>query len=303
MTNNASDNLIKEEPVTADFCPHLGLKKDPLTMLHYPSDWNYCHHVRPSQTPKLKHQRAYCLCANYASCPVFTAPQGKRLPKDMRFRHRIPPKVLLIIRRVLLVAFLVGLLAIAFFNRSLIRSEVATLMMPAWQRTQMAAPPVTVTPNLMTTPTSLPAPTETVIPTQTSTPLPTITPFRPRPVLRPGVPIGDEVTFVIYQVVEGDTLDLIANRYNTSSAAIRASTLFMPEVLWAELFVVIPVDITDVSDLPIFDPYEVTVAQITVEALAEMMDIDPEALVFYNHLWPGFQLQQGEWVLLPYDRE
>lgn len=298
-----SDESPNKEPVKADFCPDLGMEGDSTTVLHYPAEWNYCYHVSPAQTPKFKHQSVYCLHINYVNCPVYKAPAGEHLPNEFRYRHKIPARTLSILRKVVLGLFLMGLLSVVFFNRDLIRTEVDSFLMPGWQRTQMAAPAVTMTPNQLTTPTSLPVPTDTQVPTLASTSLPTMTPTRPRPVLAPGVPIGDEFIFVIYQVVEGDTLDLIANRFNTNAAAIRASTLFLLEVLWAELYVVIPVDRTDVADLPIFDPYEVTVAQITVEGLAEMMEVDLEALIFYNHLWPGFQLQQGDWVLLPYARD
>lgn len=296
----ASNNPKQEKLV---YCPDLGLKADPTTVLQYPSDWNYCHHVKRAKTPKLNHQRTFCLCANYENCPVFTAPRAQRLPKDIRYRRKISRKTVSTLSKVILALVLIGLLVAAFLNRNLIQEEVSSFLVPDWQKTQMAAPTITVTSNQLGTPTSLQLPTSTETPAATPTPPPTATPTRPAPVLDLGVPIGDEVRYVIYLVNEGDTLELIANRFNTTASAIRASTLFLPQVLWAELVVVVPVDLTDVEDLPIFDPYQVTVAQIEVETLAATMEIDLDDLIYYNHLWPGFQLRQGDWVLLPYERE
>lgn len=303
-----SNNNQSNSSATPNHCPNLGLKDDALTLMDYPSEWNYCHHVSPERIPEYQHQRTYCLSANHQECPVFTAIANLKMPSDIRLKQNIFTKMGAMVRRVITIIVLIGLLAVIFLYRGEIRTEVAYLLLPAWQKTQMAAPDVTVqSTNLFTataiiTPTGELEATSTQMPIATETPVPTVTFTRPAPVLDLGVPIGGEYRYVIHWVNEGETLQIIANRFNTTPDAIQEINNFLTQVLWADSLVVVPVDNENVDGLPVFEPYQVDVNEISVEDLAEELQIDLEAFIYHNHLWPGYILRQGNWVILPYDR-
>ena len=70
-------------------CPHLGLKSDPTTALHFASVGNYCHHVNPPEVVKETHQTAFCLTADYVNCPVYKMAAGGRLPRKFRSKSAV----------------------------------------------------------------------------------------------------------------------------------------------------------------------------------------------------------------------
>jgi hypothetical protein len=72
------------KPTRSHICPHLGLKSDPTTALHFASVGNYCHHANPPEVVKEAHQTAYCLVAEHVNCPVFKMAAGSRLPRKFR---------------------------------------------------------------------------------------------------------------------------------------------------------------------------------------------------------------------------
>lgn len=72
------------KPTRSHICPHLGLKSDPSTALHFASVGNYCHHANPPEVVKEGHQTAYCLVAEHVNCPVFKMAAGARLPRKFR---------------------------------------------------------------------------------------------------------------------------------------------------------------------------------------------------------------------------
>ena len=64
-------------------CPYLGLKKDPSTVLEFPSERNYCHHARPVAPVNLRHQRLACLTERYVNCPIYQQTTSQALPEDL----------------------------------------------------------------------------------------------------------------------------------------------------------------------------------------------------------------------------
>lgn len=64
-------------------CPYLGLKRDPSTVLEFPSERNYCHHARPIAPVNLRHQRLACLTDRYVNCPVYQQAREQSLPEDL----------------------------------------------------------------------------------------------------------------------------------------------------------------------------------------------------------------------------
>ncbi len=72
------------KPTRSKLCPHLGLKSDPTTALHFASMGNYCHHVNPPEVVRDSHQTAYCLLAEHVKCPIYLAPLAGRMPRKYR---------------------------------------------------------------------------------------------------------------------------------------------------------------------------------------------------------------------------
>jgi len=80
----ASRLSIMAKPTRSHICPHLGLKSDPTTALHFASVGNYCHHAKPPEVVKEAHQTAFCLVAEHTACPVYKMAAGSRLPRKYR---------------------------------------------------------------------------------------------------------------------------------------------------------------------------------------------------------------------------
>lgn len=61
-------------------CPYLGLKDDPITSLGFPSEGNYCHHLRPIAPIKGGYQEKYCLTAEHTACSIYKAANPQPAP-------------------------------------------------------------------------------------------------------------------------------------------------------------------------------------------------------------------------------
>jgi len=141
-------------------------------------------------------------------------------------------------------------------------------------------------------------------PTLTQTPIPpSETPSPPiatsiPPILALETPIGPDQQFIIHAVIPGEALELYARDYNTTVEAIRAINYKLPSFLPLDWFVVIPLNTTDVTDVPAFEPYAIKQTS-TVEALADLLAVDLTELRRYNRIPSGYILNPGDWVLVP----
>jgi hypothetical protein len=283
-----------------EMCPNLGLKNDRTTSAGYPSRWNVCYHAKGKPAPELEYQRTTCLTAQYIQCVVYKSPPGVKLPENIqqpREPIKIEPKLFLWALLVILLG--VGVL-LGNNYREQIFTQVDRILVPAWQQTQRALPTtIPHTSTAVATPTETQQPT--VTPAATSTPEPTALPtatWRPA-VFDLGTPIGGEVKFIILRVSEGSALGQFASRYNTTEAAIRAVNYNMPSVLFIDMILIIPLDVTDARDLPAFEAYQIQEGGISVTALATQLGVDPEDVSLYNHIDPDRILKPGEWILIP----
>ncbi|MEA3325750.1 MAG: LysM domain-containing protein [Chloroflexota bacterium] len=130
----------------------------------------------------------------------------------------------------------------------------------------------------------------------------TSTPTDVKPVLTLDIPIGSEYQFIIHRVKEGESLQIFADLYNTSVEAIRAVNYDLIAPLWIDWLVIIPVNTTDVEDIPTFEPYQVESDQITISELSKQLSTQLEDLLLYNNLDSEHVLYQGEWLLIPRER-
>ncbi len=276
----------------AGFCPFLGFEDDPETALAYPAPYNFCYHCKPITPVSLAHQRSVCLTREYPQCPVYQTVDLEPLPRELRGKR---PKVhgsrtrLSVV--ILLAVILFGLVVAA--SMGLIR--IPGLNLPVIFPTPSAPVPVPTAIVTPFQPTPSPEPTETPQPTAT---VAIVFPSRttPRAI---ETPFGNDPQLVIHQLQEGEGYILLAEKFGTSVEAIKAINFKLPDSLWVNTILVIPLNTDDVTALPQFSVREITTAGLTIEAYAERMQIDPLLLKRYNELPDGYVLSMGELLIIP----
>ena len=146
--------------------------------------------------------------------------------------------------------------------------------------------------------------TPTITLTASATSMPTATPVTPTPTAELSLhqldsPIGDAYQFVIHRVLEGESLQIYAAKYNTSVEAIMAINYNLISPLWVDWIIVIPVNNTDVADLPLFEGYQIQDNEIRADSLSEKLSVSVDDFASYNDFERDHILHQGEWVLVP----
>jgi hypothetical protein len=301
------------QPVRA--CPALGLKDDAVTSLSFPSNGNYCHRSTPIATPRFAHQQEFCLGGKFRECPLFLSQEGMPLPLELRIPIK-PPRLTGNNSRYYVGFFLVVLLVILAGGWAIARQPISPMgigmeTQPDLElgisdsRTPM---PVTGTASLlpMPWPTSvIPVSTAGNSNTGTATSVNSRSPISPTSMPskhQMEVPIGTEYKFVIHKVLDGENLDTLAARYDTSSEAIVSVNYGLTSSIWLDSVLVIPIGFSDYEKLPAFLVYQVkqTDRGISVESLAKQLRVNALELKYYNG-WtnPGDRPLVGDLVLVP----
>jgi hypothetical protein len=289
---------------TEDTCPYLALKDDPETISSYPSSWNGCYRVEPRSVPSLSHQHEFCLSKKYVECPLYTAQKKQRMPKEIQYKDQVASKNIKKIINIAGLVLVILLLVVAYIFRNFWITGLDIFgeenQGPDPQLTQKfvyKSPTARIFPNQTTT-SIIAQNVATSTPTQVP---PTPTATKTNPPLSLETPIGLMYQFVIHRVVEGESLLLFANWYDTSAEAIQAVNLNLTYPIQIGTLVIIPVEILDVTDLPAFEAYEVT-QDISVEDLAIKLGVAVEDLMLYNNLESGTLLRSGDWIIVPRER-
>jgi hypothetical protein len=299
------DQKEQEDITSGNGCPHLGLKDDRETISAYPSHWNVCYHVSPSQTPNFLHQRTNCLTQSYADCVVYKQQANGKMPKKIQHTQeglREKTKLVFLSLGILLS---VGLIIVAFIFREF---WIPGVFEPEKNLTDKPEP--TITDYVFVTQTQVPglieifepqaSDTPTLIPSQTASATPvTPTTTIDYPPLALDTPIGLTEKFVIHQVEEGESLLLFANWYKTSAEAIQAINLNISYPIQVGDIVIIPINRTDTTGLPAFEAYEVKGMPINIQDLSTQLGVAVEDLYFYNNVVEGQIIQPGEWLIVP----
>jgi LysM repeat protein len=296
----------RETKETPSFCPFLGCKADQQTAMAYPSRKNFCHRVKQITTPRLSHQRLSCLTSLHIDCPIFYTSTRHRLPKEYQYQTTG-----LSINNVqfIITAAIIGIF-VTFITVGLLLRNTAHTGSNDNELSTEEQINQSITNNNQATPALVASPTQAwdgipsaEIPTEHSpSPNPgavAYTPTPDEPLLTLNSPIGGDIEFIIHRVVEGETLQLFADQYNTSVEAIINVNYDLISPLWIGWMVIIPINTTDVSHLPRFAAYMVEEDSILVEKLAQQLNVSPEEMCFYNGIKPGRILHEGEWVLVP----
>jgi LysM repeat protein len=295
-------------------CPYLGLTDDGQTALAFPSDWNHCYHCKPLVSIRLDHQRNYCLSPQHKSCLVYRQTAGGALPRELRNRGPARPLVRVALWKVILALFFLVLVAgfllgLApppdhFFSLSFLKLPERPVDV-AYTPTPL---PLSPSPGALVSPTST-MPLPGGLPTH----LPTLLAAVSTPSALPGaqptatitrIPqeletlIGLNYVFKIHRVKQGESLELLAQINGTTTAAMFAVNYHLATPLRTQQIIIIPINQSDVSALPAFEPYRVP-EDIGLETLAAEEGLDPTQIQFYNDLGNSDQLYAGEWIILP----
>ena len=273
-------------PFVTPTCPYIGLKNDPSVFFSYPSTGNQCHHCQPPAVPLQAHQQAYCLGASHADCPVYQQAGKKPLPSEFRAgesqrvqRFGLTGKVL---------AFLVGILLLGILGFQFFRQYVIT---PPVVISSQPVPTVIPPSATIILPTNSPSPSSTFVPTTTIVPQ--------VHALEVAINVGDH-RFLIHRVGAGETFEILARTYTTTSEVIRSLNYSMKPSLWANSVIVISPGLQTVDPtLPAFKTYQVTQQEMTIDELAGKLTIDPVLLRLYNACEDNCSLATGDWLILP----
>jgi len=275
------------------FCPFLGFEDDPSTALAYPAKYNFCFKAKPTAPVSMAQQRNLCLTENFHECPVYQKEALGPLPKAIRGERtsRIrPAKWIPVVA--LIGVILIALAAVILTGVLPIRGFSPPYVVITLTSTPPGAPTI-MAPTRMVSLT--PEPTSTSIPTQTATML-SLSRQTPRAL---ETPFGTSPPLVIHKVVEGEGFILLAENFNTTAEAIKAINFDLPESLWVNTILVIPINTDNVTGLPRFNVGEVRAEGMTIESYAERLQLDVELLKLYNDLPAGYALKLGEWLIIP----
>ncbi len=300
--------LLSETPSLSDFvdkrCPHLGLRDDPATAFYFPSEWNYCHSVKPIAPPSLVYQREVCLTTAHIFCIAIDARQKKSLPKDMRRRevgatHKLIGRWITV---VVILTFIImgglifsGYWAPSWVERTSIPFSISRVIP---QKTMTNTPTVVIVTDAVTPEKSIvsetPGPSkEDIAATQIKLALASRCAY---PLEKPFGNVNRK--FLLHKVVEGENMTILTERYETTPNAIEAINNFYSSSLWAESVIVIPLNLTNIDGLPSFKPVLLDEEDISLEELAQNLLVSSVDLIEYNQLDPSCRSFQG-WVLVP----
>jgi hypothetical protein len=279
-------------------CPYIGIKSDPDTSLDYPSIWNACHRTRTTEVPLLDHQNTTCLTPEHTVCPVFMSVNGEKFPPELiehvQHRSRMKKHAWIISVTLGLAALVILFLIIKVLQPELIPAKL-TPSSPVLETTQSVSvmtEDVTETKSVF-----IETPVIEVVKTETSAP--SGTSVVAEIVHKVDVPIGTDYQFIIHQTLEGESLEQYAVLYNTNRETITQLNYFLPVPLWVNWLVIIPVNLTEIGDLPTFEAYLVTEEVITIEKLSEKLAVDPAELSFYNGIEVDHVMRSGDWLIIP----
>lgn len=286
-------NNPQNEKNSEAICPHLGLPSDPLTAMSYPSSQNFCRHVTPSAAPGSEHQRKFCLAASFAQCKLFAAKTTKQMPAAFLAEQIIIRKETHGLRWLIVVFVILAVIAVALVLTVTRALPAALVRTPTAPQPTLTTPAAAVAAETIFTITHTPQLSATVNLSPTLTPTP-----QPPHLLE--TPFGTQRQFLVHRVLEGESLNLLANTFHTSVEAIRAVNYNLPGTLWGNTVLVIPLNQTDVTGVTPMTVYAINSEGISIQALALEQGVTLEALCELNDLPDNYLFHTGEWVILPH---
>lgn len=295
-------------------CPYLGTYLDKTTRYGYPSENNYCHFTETIDRVNLYHQRSVCLTPAFEQCPVYLGKYKHKLPDELRGEDVDNPPVFRHWDRVALAIILIFVILI-FINRdgflrtfqpsgsSLSTSPGSTKNTEIVTDNPKAAGPTQVSsitaanliePLATSTLTQIVEKTPTHTATPTNTPIPSLT---PGPILE--TPFGPDNMYLIYKVIAGESLPMLADRFETSIEVIRKVNRFNESQILIpnQVIVILPGVITQANAEPLLAVY--LEVETIILKIATQFGVTEEEVREYNSLGTESALPEGRWLVLP----
>ena len=293
---------FKKDNIQPDICPHLALKGDIESYAAFPSTINACHKGTYAITPKISHQNAFCLSHDFAKCPNFHSDLGKKFRKDIQYRSTKFPNRIVKISLLSLLGISILLLGFYLFFRQGNITEPFWIIPTSYEASALSSGDDTPQ-DLLTSTHQIKEHTAIIaqLPGLVSTVQPSIpAPTEFDPVLALDTPIGGEQQFIIHRIAEGESLQYLADRHNTTIDAIISVNEDLITPLWVDWVVVIPVNTDGIAELPKLKAFQIQEEGITVEKLAAQFDAPIEKMSLYNNIDSEHILHKGEWLLIPH---
>jgi len=299
MNTNHKDNLV--DP-TESICPYLGLFNDPKTTTMYPTSDNACHRVNPPAPIVLQYQRSCCLRPSHVDCPGYQEgwkdgfPKRLRSQKPVRENSFLPSWTLFLGLGVIIVILVIGAVFQITGSDNGSKATIEGGLMPL-TATENSAPNATPTSIITFTP------TETVKPSPTMTPTPTDIPTQTS---GPGLttPFGQsDLTFAVHEVLPGETMSIIAKKYNTDPQVLESINQLSPPErtsLWVGDRLVVCVDCDSDNELPKLQALFLD-SRVSLVDLAETYNTAIEELIRWNDLGEGDYIEVPRWIIVRAD--
>lgn len=312
---------ISLKDVQSNICPHLGLLEDPDSCFDHPIEGNYCHQPDRPFPIKPAHQRDFCLSRNYRTCGIFTGAVSGKIPEDISDRDvlagdRSPNLLLLSLTLGFIGIFIIAIYLIFFrvgqrFNFGFLPGNTAETAMASdtLSETEGPLPPRPTSTTLPLLAISSPTPAistqdlnkETLTQTEGSSPFASQMPTQSEPTPGPGLgtPFGPDEIFVLYQVLEGDSITALAAKYQTTVEVIRAANdMIEGQSAWPGSVLVILPGMKDDNAVPVYSIILID-APTSVTALSVQYGIQVEEIQRINLLGEGDTLPVGRYIILP----
>jgi LysM domain len=312
-------NEVDQLPTTPAFlCPFLAMLNDAETYSANISFKNYCHKAKPVVPVSIDQQVHVCCTENYRNCIVYRAPQPRSLPREWIYSEPGTPTLGenfwqrrmwwmyagIITAGVVLVIFIYLYWFSGFFHQTnhkmtLITDPTAIMVQEA-MLTATESFSATPLPTLTHYPTLPPG--NTSPPTLTPTPTVVLTATLPSASPTPGpqleTPFGSQPLFLVYSVKEGESLSVIATKFNTTYAVLEAvNSLSAGDTIHEGTVLVIMPGQSSSLGVPVMKAVYITTA-IRVEDFAAAYGADVAEVRSFNGLGLDDWIQPNRWMVV-----
>lgn len=284
-------------------CPHLALKGDVESYAAFPSSINACYRCHQPVTPNINHQRSYCLSSNYLNCQLLQNEGIKKFPKDLKYRKNTWFGNLNVKKLIGLSGIVLIIVLITVISGSVMRKRYVGVNETPSKNMDLSSTNVNSSNHPSDDTPHISESSEVDVIADATEKLPTVSTEPPTqtktdPILALDTPIGGEYQFIIHRVLEGESLQYLADLHNTNTDAIVRINKNLITPLWVGWVVIIPVNIENVNELPAFTAHQIEEKEISVSGLAEKFDVLADEIAFYNNIDPGHILHEGEWLVI-----
>ena len=298
------DNNHRTQPI---YCPYLGTFTDSEVHFRFATPANCCYRTGSPDSLDLSYQEEYCLSAKHLTCPIYQPGWDGALPEEMHSSgEAVDQKSGLPFGTWQLVWIVLGIIAILilmYLNPFKTTQDLSANLPVAPSLTSTSASPeetLEPSPTNTVSPTSTPRPTNTATlsPTPSLTLSPTVSPT-PTPGPLQGTPFITNRTYLIHEIIPGESLFYVADLYNTSPEVIqvinasRLITVFPP----GEMLVILPNQV-DASGLEPLDLVFLK-ADLLISEFISQYNITEDEFREYNGLGPGDIVPADRWVIFP----